>query len=477
MSCANAGRRRLPGRWHDRLSGWWRHRWLPGVLLLLTSGCVIPASNDPAPDPAFDRALVQALRQVALPLGPMRDGEVAELAELAPLIERLAPARLVLLGEASHGTAEFYTLRAAISRALVAEHGFRFIAVEGDWNALYRLNRYVKGRDPDAGSARAIMQGFNRWPTWLWANEEAAAFIEWLKTFNADRPAAERVGFYGIDVYGNEDALRELPLALEALDPEQAAWLRAQYAPLTPMFEDFRAWLRTLPPGAPDLGENTRAVVERLRDARDDLAVDADEYLHLKQMAWVVKNAERHYSGMADAGPDSWNARVEHFYQTMARLLEYYGPDARGIVWAHNTHIGDARATDMARAQRTNIGQLAREALGIGQVAAVGFGTDRGTVLAGRAWEAPMSRMTIPRAVDGSIEAAMQAAGPGNLLFLFDADTPQPLYQRIGHRAIGVVYRPEREVPGNYVPTVIPQRYDAFIFIEETTALTPLAGS
>lgn len=427
------------------------------VVLLLFAGTACSATH-------LD--LVGGLREIARPLG--------EPPALDPLIARLAPARVVLLGEASHGSAEFYTLRAAISRALITDHGFRFIAVEGDWNALYRLNRYVKERAPAAGSARKIMQSFDRWPTWMWANEETAELIEWLKAHNADLPPDEQVGFYGIDVYGKAEALRELPQAVEHLHPGQADWLRGQYAPFAGMVEDLRGYVRARQRGEPGLADNARAVVERLREAGDDLTSDAAEFLHLKQMAWVVKNAERHYSGMASAGPTAWNARVEHFWQTLQRLLEFYGPDARGIVWAHNTHIGDARATSMAARGERNIGQLAREGLEPGTVVAVGFGTHRGTVLAGRAWEAPLERMQVPPAAPGSIEAAMQEAKPGDLLFLFDEATPEVLRHPQGHRAIGVVYHPEREVPGNYVDTVLPERYDAFLFIEETSALTPL---
>lgn len=431
-------------------------RCLLALLLMLGSGLALA-----------EEALVSALREIAIPLGAPPD--------LSPLIERIAPARVVLLGEASHGTSEFYSLRAEISRDLITEHGFRFIAVEGDWNALYRLNRYVKGYDQDATSAGEIMRTFERWPTWMWANEETAALIEWLKTHNAKQPAERRIGFYGLDVYGKADALRELPASMAAIDAEEAEWLREQYAPFDALVDDTRAYVLSLQRGEDGLGGNARAVVERLREQRDQLEIDAAEYLHLKQMAWVVKNAEQHYGGMAGRGPESWNTRVDHFYQTLERLLDFYGTDAKGIVWAHNTHVGDARATDMARQQRRNIGQLAREGLGPEQVAAVGFGTWRGRVLAGSAWAAPMERMTAPPATPDSIEAAMHAAGDGqDLLFLFDASVPAPLRQPHGHRAIGVVYRPEREVPGNYVPTVLPRRYDAFVFINETEALTPI---
>ncbi len=428
------------------------------LMVLLIPGLAQATSED---------TLVDALRELAIPLGDPPD--------FSPLFDRIAPARVVLLGESSHGTSEFYSLRAAMSRELITGYGFRFIAVEGDWNALYRLNRYVKGYDQDAPSARTIMQGFGRWPTWMWANEETAELIEWLKDHNAGLPPAKRVGFYGIDVYGEADALRELPEAMTAIDAPQADWLREQYAPFDAMLEDTRAYVMGLQRGEPGLGDQARAVVERLQEQRDHLDVDAAEYLHLKQMAWVVKNAERHYGGMAGRGPESWNARVTHFYQTLERLLDFYGADAKGIVWAHNTHVGDARATDMASAQQRNIGQLAREGLGPEQVAVVGFGTERGTVMAGRAWGAPMERMTIPPAPPGSLEAAMRDAGDGeNLLFLFNEPVPAQLRKPHGHRAIGVVYRPEQEVPGNYVQTLLPERYDAFVFIAKTNALKPI---
>ncbi len=409
--------------------------------------------------------LVTALRERAIRLEDPPD--------LTPLIERIAPARLVLLGEASHGTSEFYTLRAKISRELILNHGFRFIAVEGDWNSLYRLNRYVKGTGPADTSAREIMAGFTRWPVWMWANEETAELIEWLRQHNEALPPEERVGFYGIDVYGKDDALRALPLALESIHPEKGEWLRGEYALFDPYLDDLHDYVRALQRGAPSGADAARAAVERLRDGRDELEIDDAEFLHLKQMAWVVKNAEKHYRAMAMRSPDSWNFRVDHFYQTVERLMDFYGPEARGVVWAHNTHIGDARATDMAQRGQRNIGQLARQNRDAAEVAAVGFGTHRGTVLAGRSWGGRMERMTTPPAAPGTLEAAMHEASEGNLLFLLD-DAPPALRQRIGHRAIGVIYHPEREVPGNYVATVLPQRYDAFLFIEETKALTPV---
>lgn len=393
--------------------------------------------------------------------------------ELSGLVEAAGRAKVVLLGEASHGTMEFYTLRDAISRRLIDEHGFQFIAVEGDWNAIYRLNRYVKG-DPDAGSsARSIMQSFSRWPVWMWANEEAEALVEWLRARNESLPRDKRAGFYGIDVYGSGDALLGLPAMMEQIDADQAGQFREHLRCLAPFASDFGDYARALQWGMQDVCAGaTLEIVRTLRENRAALNLAPDDYLHLKQMAYVVKNAEKHYRAMLTGGPDSWNHRADHFFATLERLLNHYGPGARGIVWAHNTHIGDARATPMAAAGQRNIGEQARRRWG-DDAFAVGFGTHRGRVVAGRNWGGEREIMSVPPAGLGTLEAWLHQSGLGNLWF-FTADLEPPLDAVIGHRAIGVIYHPEHEYPGNYVPTLLPARYQAFVFIDETHPLTPI---
>jgi len=411
---------------------------------------------------AEDAAFVEALREVSRPLEEGMD----------ELVERLSRSTLALMGEASHGTSEYYRIRGDLSLRLIRDHGFRFVAVEGDWNAIHKLHLYVTGQTQPAGGAREIMRGFDRWPQWMWANEEFADFVEALREWNLPRQPAQRAGIHGIDVYGMEEALDELPAALEGLDVELAGRVRERLACFRPYRGDMGAYARAtrLGPLSP-CASAADAVLRLLNEASADWT--PENRLHFLQMARVIQSAERHYRAMAWGGAASWNHRATHFFETARHLLAHYGPDAKGIVWAHNTHIGDARATDMAQSRQHNIGQLAREALGREQVAALGFGTRGGTLIAGRRWGGERQVMRKPPARPGTAEDLKHQAGPGDLIFFFN-DAPGSLDRRVGHRAAGVVYHPEREFPGNYVPSSLTERYDVFVFLETTTALTPV---
>ncbi len=457
---------------HRRLSFWVRT--MTGCIGLALTACGNTTNSTepdtPAPAPATESRTppVAVLRSLAQPL--------AESDNLDPLLERATDARVVLLGEASHGTSEFYTWRAHISRRLIAERGVDFIAVEGDWATLWKLNAYVKHLDSPYASARDIMKTFTRWPVWMWANEETAELIEWMRDFNANRPPAERVGFYGIDVYGEQTAMEEAVNRLKTINEEWAQEVAAAYACFDPYRDNMHQYARAVA-----LGERTcQSAVEQayalLQEAVAGAADDERYALWVTKMhTKVVKNAERHFRLMVQGGAASWNARVDHFFGVVDRLLAWYGPDARGVVWAHNTHIGDARASAMTASGQRNIGQLARQEWGLDAVWAVGFGTHRGTVQAGREWGAAMETMTVPHGRDGSAEDWMYQATTEPALFIFDeAPDLSSLMEVVGHRAIGVVYQPERERLGNYVPTILPRRYNAFIFIPETPALTPV---
>jgi len=445
-------------------SGW--RRWLTGTLAAL---CIV-AVHLRAVEPDSDAAALAALRSLAQPLETIDD--------LAPLLEEAAHAQLVLLGEATHGTSEFYTWRAAISRRLIAEFGFLFIVVEGDWADIYRLNRYVKhhpGAEPDA---RAIMLSFRRWPTWMWANTETLELVEWLHAFNRDREPVARIGFYGMDVYGDDQALTAMLDELATLDGELATAAGCLYSPWQPFAGNMQRYAQSLQAGGEPFAANARAGLALLTERTAALnATDPLARLNLLQSAYVVINAEAHYRAMLDPGLNSWNKRADHFFDTAARLRAHYGDGARGIAWAHNTHIGDARATPMAFSGQRNIGMSARQALGADNVFAIGFGTGRGQVVAGRNWGSPMAVMDMPAAGPGSIEALLASLDPPSLWLRFDPDRAdlRPLDVPRGHRAVGVVYQPEHEFPGNYVPTLLPRRYDAFIFLRDTTALRALA--
>lgn len=415
---------------------------------------------------AGDEKALDALRSVARPLASDND--------LDRLIERIGEARCVLLGEASHGTSEYYTWRHRISERLIREKGFNFIAVEGDWPDCYEVNRFVRGLD-GPGSPREVLKVFERWPTWMWANEEVVALVAALRKINDSRPSERRVGFYGLDVYSLWDSLHAVLGYARREAPETLDRVREAYRCFEP-FDDVDEYARAATWGLDGCEDKAAAMLAELRgrrqsDARDDpeAAFDAE------QNALVVRNAENYYRIMMHGGGESWNVRDRHMAETLDRLLDRHGPAAKAIVWEHNTHIGDARATDMGRAGVINIGQLARERYARDDVVLVGFGSHHGTVIAGDAWDAPMERMTVPEARVGSWEVLMHRAFAGeDQLLVFDGqEDDSPLRERRGHRAIGVVYHPEYE-SGNYVPTDLADRYDAFLYLDETEALHPL---
>jgi erythromycin esterase-like protein len=398
--------------------------------------------------------------------------------DLDPLLERIGDARFVLLGEASHGTSEFYTWRAEISKRLIEERGFSFIAVEGDWPDCYQVNRYVRDLHPDAGDAHDVLHAFERWPTWMWANREVVTLVEWLKRHNRRRSTAFQVGFYGLDVYSLWDSMRAVVQYLERLDPSLAATARRAYNCFEPYAEDVQDYARAAALVPTTCEDETIAVLRELRSNAPAFSEDGREgFFNAEQNAIVAKNAERYYRTMVRGGPASWNVRDHHMVETLERLMTHVGSSAKGIVWEHNTHIGDARFTDMARAGMVNVGQLVRQMHDHQGVTLVGFGTHRGTVIAAEEWGAPMERLRVPPARQGSLEEALHDADAGDALLIFDGSHDggvRGLDQAMPHRAIGVVYDPDNERWGNYVPTIIPRRYDAFLYIDETRAVDPL---
>lgn len=411
-----------------------------------------------------------AFRSLARPLASSRD--------LDPLIDRIGDARYVLLGEATHGTSEFYTWRAAITKRLVVEKGFTIIGVEGDWPDCYTVNRYIKSR-PDSGeTVDAVLHAFERWPTWMWANREVEAFAEWLREYNRRRWESHKVGFFGLDVYSLWDSMHAVIDYLGRVDPAAVASARRAYNCFEPYAEDAQEYARATALVPITCEDEAVAVLAKLRAKAPSYREDGEEnFFNAEQNALVARNAELYYRTMVRGGPMSWNVRDNHMVETLDRLIAHHGPTSKVVVWEHNTHIGDARFTDMARHGMHSVGQLVRQLHGDEGVVLVGFGTHRGTVIAATEWGEPMQRMRVPPARSGSLEALLQSAGVGNCLLVFnDAANGgvNGLDEPIGHRAIGVVYDPDRERWGNYVPTIVPGRYDAFIYIEETRAVDPL---
>ena len=395
--------------------------------------------------------------------------------DLDPLMERIGDSHCVLLGEASHGTHEYYTWRTAISKRLIQEKNFNFIAVEGDWPDCYRINRFIKGYSDQDKTAVELLHTFDRWPTWMWANWEVVALINWLKSFNANLPADRRIGFYGLDVYSLWDSMDALLNYLEKTDRKTAELAKQAILCFEPYGEDEHRYARS----QYAMEDSCRdQVVELLQEIRKKSPVydhDPEAALNAEQNAEIAVNAEEYYRNMIGFSDNTWNLRDTHMVETLNRLFDFYGRGAKGIVWEHNTHIGDARFTDMKKSGMINVRQLVREQMGSADVVLVGFGSYSGTVIAGDHWGAPMKKMNVPEARSGSVEALLHGESEEDRILIFDSGNPGERFaDPMRHRAIGVVYEPYREKYGNYVPSVLISRYDAFIYLDHTRALHPL---
>jgi len=398
-----------------------------------------------------------------------------EINDLHVLYKEITNQKYVLLGESSHGTAEFYEIRAEISKKLITEKGFTFIAVEGDWPACQYVNRYIKGYDHKHSSARDVLKSFNRWPTWMWANEEMISFIEWLKDYNATLPTNQRIGFYGIDIYSLWESIDEVLIYLESNNDPKLDIAKKAFA----CFEPFNKRPEKYGVSAAFYSEGCRDEVLKLLS---EIQLSKSQYidyieessLNLEVNALITANAENYYRTMIVNDNESWNIRDRHMVEVLMTINRFYQNNAKGIVWEHNTHIGDARATDMMDEGLVNVGQLLREQLGKEKVYAIGFGTHRGTVIAADQWGANLEKMIVPPAENGSWEDLMHRAGPTNKLLLFNEENKHRFNHVVGHRAIGVVYHPAYEHHGNYVPSIMSERYDAFIYVNYSSALSPL---
>lgn len=418
-------------------------------------------------DVTVNPAVTAEILALARPLAGLRD--------LDGLVHRSAGCELVAIGEASHGTHEYYTWRSRLTIRLIEEQGYNWIGVEGDWPDCWRINRWVTGQSGHDVGVHALLAGFERWPTWMWANEEVAGFLDWLRGWNMERPLAERVGFYGLDIYSLWDSLRLTLGWLEVHAPEALPAAKRALQCFQPHHEDPHeyAWQTPLVPEScqPDVV----ALLEQVRkhalfavDHHDNDAFDA------LQNAEVAANAEHYYRTMVNGSRDSWNIRDRHMADTIERLRQHAGPASKGIIWEHNSHIGDARATDMARNGLVNVGQLIRERYGADRVLLVGFAGYGGTVVAAEDWGSREQVVRVPEARTGSHEYLLHHCLGVPAILEFGRNRPGPwLSRRLGHRAIGVVYSPENE-QANYVPTVMGGRYDALIWLERTGALRPI---
>jgi len=419
------------------------------------------------------------IRQAAEPLPAPDDPDFAAFADR--IVERRRP-RVVLLGEASHGTSEFYRARAAITRRLIERHGFGIVAVEADWPDAAAIDRYVRHRAAAAASSPA-RRPFERFPTWMWRNTDFAGFIEWLREHNRGlADPARQASFHGLDLYSLNASIHAVLDYLDKVDPAAARDARARYGCLSPWALNPERYGRAAPRAAePPCEREVAAMLRDLLAHRSDYArQDGESFCDAAQNARLVAAAERYYRIMYRGGRESWNLRDTHMFETLDRLLQARGADARAVVWAHNSHIGNAAATEPGwRGGELNIGQLCRERFGAAAVM-IGFGTDRGTVAAATDWGGEMEVKQIRPALPGSYEQLCRDAGAApSFLLDFDDGRNQDLVHELQEwprleRAIGVVYRPETERWSHYFEANLPSQFDAFIWFDQTRAVTPL---
>lgn len=389
--------------------------------------------------------------------------------DLDAIVKAAANKQYVLLGEASHGTSEFYTIRAEISKRLIAEHGFSFIAVEGDWPSCFTVNQYIKRYSQC--DAQTAIRDFDRWPSWMWANEEILDLVKWLKKYN--ETAEKQVGFYGLDVYSLWESMEEIIRQLERISPEDVESARLAFSCFEPFERRGENYTISSAYYGEDCTEEVIKVLIDLQKKRKSYPKDQEGDLNLEVNSLVMLDAERYYRAMAKGGAEDWNIRDTHMVSALEKVVHAHGEGAKAIIWEHNTHIGDARATDMVDEGMINVGQILREKYGQ-QVYAVGFGTHHGTVIASDQWGGAVEVMEVPDAQAGSWEEALHQAGAFDKYILFHKENEREFECVLGHRAIGVVYDPELEHLGNYVPSFVARRYDSFIYINETTALSPI---
>ena len=426
--------------------------------------------------------VLNILRRHALPLAAA-DGSNPR--DVDAVIDAVGRARIVLIGEASHGTHEFYAMRAAITRRLIETRGFRAVAIEGDWPDTRRVDRYVRAIGPDA-DPDAALSGFRRFPQWMWRNTVMRDFVRWLRRWNDVHERDVRCGLYGLDLYSMHASIDAVLHYLEQVDPKAARRARERYSCFEHVGSDPQAYgfaaARELIESCED--DVVRQLVE-LRRCADEYAASGgafgeDDFFSAEQNARLVANAERYYRTMFHGRASSWNLRDTHMAETLdavGRFLERGGDKARICVWAHNSHLGDARATQMGRSGELNVGQLVRERFGE-EACLVGFTTYAGTVTAAHDWDEPADRRNVRPGLAGSTEALFHRVGIANFLLDLRVACVQDAFDEPRlERAIGVIYRPETERHSHYFHADLPAQFDLVLHLDQTRALQPLERS
>jgi erythromycin esterase-like protein len=384
----------------------------------------------------------------------------------------------VLLGEASHGTSEFYRARAAITRRLVERHGFTIVALEADWPDAATLDRIVRHREPREGEERA----FARFPTWMWRNREFDTFVRWLHGHNRGKTRDQMAGLFGLDLYNLSGSMRAVIDYLEEKDPALADEARKRYACLSPYARNPAAYGRlAMSSGYAFCRDEVANMLKGLLENRLELAAkDGEEWLDAMANARLVKNAEAYYRVMYLGSEESWNLRDTHMFETLCAIMAARGPNSKAIVWAHNSHIGDARFTEMGMERgELNIGQLAKQKFG-DDAYCIGFGTHAGTVAAADDWDAPMKVKSVKPSMADSYERLSHDSGVPRFLLDLREGENRRVAELLGEprleRFIGVIYRPETERWSHYSQAILPSQFDGWVWFDETHAVTPLSG-
>jgi protein-L-isoaspartate(D-aspartate) O-methyltransferase len=393
------------------------------------------------------------------------------------LLERVGNSRLVLLGEASHGTAEFYEMRARITSELIEKKGFNVIAVEADWPDAAHIDHYIHGTSPDP---LLESEPFSRFPTWMWANHSVLDFAHWLKAHNETIDAPEQqIGFYGLDLYSLYSSIEMVLNYLEKVDPETAQVARVRYGCLMPWASDPGMYGQvTITRQYRECEEDVLATLQDLLKNRMDYSMaDGERFFDAEQNARLVASAERYYRTMYYAENSSWNQRDQHMFDTLRSILAFRGPQSKAVIWEHNSHIGDARATQMSARGEFNIGQLVRQKYP-DEAYLVGFGTDHGTVAAASEWGGPMEVKQVQPSHIDSYERLCHESKTDNFLLplskpLKEITRNELLAERL-ERAIGVIYHPETELQSHYFYASLPRQFDEYIWFDETRAVEPL---
>lgn len=433
-----------------------------------------PASQrrKPRRAPSSEDVLTRTIADAAEPFRSI------EAVDLDPLMQRIGSARIVLLGEATHGTSEFYRMRARITRDLIVRKGFSFVAIEGDWPDAARVDHYVRhfSYPPSEWTA------FARFPTWMWRNAEFRELVDWLRKHNATVPRERHVAFHGLDLYSLYDSIRSVLTYLDDVDPETAKIARERYACLTPWQRDPATYGQAALSGKFPICE--AEVVSNLTDLltkrRAYAEHDGERFLDASQNARLIANAEKYYRIMYYGSRASWNLRDSHMFETLENLLAHHGPESKAIVWAHNSHVGNAQATEMSARGEHNLGQLCRRAYGA-QAYLIGFGTHTGTVAAASDWGDPMEIKQLRPSRSDSYERLCHDTGHAHFLLGLRGRAELSAADALGkerlQRAVGVIYRPDTELASHYFRTELPRQFDEYIWFDDTHAVAPLETS